>query len=305
MFFSVISVYSVHSQTINAPTDLNAEPEDLSYIKLRWDDNSNNEEGFIIERSLKNDTTAVWEALASVNQNVRQFFDYWVTNQVTYYYRVYAYSGNVNSAYSNVAFTTAIIDTINIPKAPSNLIVLNTTPNSITIGWNDNSTNEQGFIIARRRSDELLFRYVDTVSADILTYQEVGLTPDNLYFYKICAFNSFGLSDFTNTVSALTVKSTGIFAQELAVADKYKLYYNYPNPFNPETKIKFSIPENTYVTLKVFNSAGMEVETLVNGNFSIGTYSYKWNASKYSSGVYFYALEAENFREVKKMILLK
>lgn len=305
MLFSVLNAFGVHSQTINAPTDLGAEPEDSSYIKIRWDDNSNNEEGFIIERSLINDTNVAWESLASVNQNVRLFFDYWVTNQVTYYYRVYAYAGTLRSAYSNVAFTTAIIDTINIPKAPSNLLVLNTTPTSITIGWNDNSINEQGFIIARRKSDELLFRYIDTVSADILTYQEVGLTPDNLYFYKVCSFNSFGLSDFTNTVSAMTVKSTGIFLQESEMADKYKLHYNYPNPFNPETNIKFSLPENSYITLKIFNSAGMEMETLINGNYPRGTYSYIWNASKYSSGVYFYGLEAENFREVKKMILLK
>jgi len=293
------------SQTIVAPSKLEAEPENLTYIKLRWDDNSNNEEGFIIERSLTKDTSSIWEPLASVNQNIRTFYDYWVTNQVTYYYRVYAFAGALRSEYSNIAFATAIIDTVNIPKAPSNLIVLNTTPTSITIGWNDNSSNEQGFIIARRRSDELLFRYIDTVSADILTYQEVGLTPDNLYFYKVCAFNAFGLSDFTNTVSALTVKNTGIFLQETYTADKYMLHYNYPNPFNPETNIKFSLPENTYITLKIFNSAGMEIENVFSGNFSRGTYSYIWNASKYSSGVYFYALETDNFREVKKMILLK
>jgi len=233
------------------------------------------------------------------------FFDYWVTNQVTYYYRVYAFSGSVNSGYSNVAFTTAIIDTINIPKAPSNLVVLNTTPTSITIGWNDNSQNEQGFIIARRRSDELLFRYIDTVAADILTYQEVGLTPDNLYFYKVCSFNSFGLSDFTNTVSAMTIKSTSIVIQTTIFADQYKLFYNYPNPFNPVTTIKFEIPEYANAALRIYNSAGKEVETLLKGNFSPGTYSVIWNASAYSSGVYFYSLETGNFKEVKKMILTK
>ena len=71
-----------------------------------------------------NDTTIAWETIGSVRSKFsRIFLDYWVTNNVTYYYRVYAYAGNERSEYSNIAFTTAIIDTNVIPAAPSNLII--------------------------------------------------------------------------------------------------------------------------------------------------------------------------------------
>ncbi|MDQ3021505.1 MAG: T9SS type A sorting domain-containing protein [Bacteroidota bacterium] len=294
------------AQTISAPSDLEAEPEQNSYIKVKWDDNSNNEQGFNIERSLVNDTAGIyWETFGSRPQNFRLFFDYWVSNQVTYYYRVYAFSGNERSAYSNIAYTTAQIDTANIPRAPSNLRVINTTPVSITIMWNDNSDNESGFIIARRRQDELLFRYIDTVLFDVLTYQEVGLTPDNVYFYKVCAYNTFGLSDFTNTVSARAEKNTGIINLNLEIPESYFLANNYPNPFNPVTNIKFGIQSSSFVRLIVYNSLGIEVEKLVNENLSAGIYLVKWDASNFSSGMYFYKLESGLINETKKMFLIK
>ncbi len=305
LLFTVFFYETSGAQTIVAPSNLEAEPEDFSYIKVKWDDNSNNEEGFYIERSYVYDTLVAWETIGSVNQNIRQFFDYWVTNNVTYYYRVYAYAGSERSEYSNVAYTTAIIDTVNIPRAPSDLYIADTTSTSITINWTDNSSNELGFIIARRTQDEVLFSYIDTVGADILTYQEVGLTPDNLYFYKVCSYNNFGLSDFTNTVYAVTSKSTNIVAQNISFAESYFLGNNYPNPFNPSTSIKFGITERSYVKLTVYNSTGQVIENLIDQSLTAGTYLVKWNAINYTSGVYFYRIETGSFSEVKKMILIK
>lgn len=305
LVFTAIFYNAAGAQTIIAPSNLEAEPQELSYIKVKWNDNSDNEEGFYIERSYVNDSSASWETIGSAGQNVRQFYDYWVTNNVTYYYRAYAYAGNVRSDYSNIAYTTAIIDTSIIPRAPSNLIISDTTSTSITINWQDNSANEYGFIIARRTQDEVTFRYIDTVGTDILTYQEVGLTPDVLYFYKVCSYNGSGLSDFTNTVSAVTTKSTNIVTQNSSFAQSYFLGNNYPNPFNPVTSIKFAVTERTYVKLKVYNSLGKEVERLIDQNITPGTYLVKWNAGNYASGVYFYGLETENFSEIKKMILIK
>jgi len=83
------------------------------------------------------------------------------------------------------------------------------------------------------------------------------------------------------------------------------LNQNYPNPFNPSTTVKFSIPEATFVSLKIFNSLGEEVETLVAEELGVGNYKYDWNAINLPSGIYFYKLQAENFVETKKMILLK
>lgn len=305
LLFTLLFYGSLAAQTINAPSNLEAEPEEFSYIKVKWVDNSGNEEGFYIERSYYQDSAASWETIGSVNQNIRQFFDYWVSNNVTYYYRVYAYAGSERSDYSNIAFTTAVIDTNLIPAAPSNLIITDTTTTSITINWADNSNNESGFIIARRKQDEILFNYIDTVGTDVLTYQEVGLTPDNLYFYKVCSYNSFGLSDFTNTVYSYTQNSTSIIYQNTMLSENFYLDNNYPNPFNPSTSISFGISKNSFVKLKIYNSQGKEIEILLSQNLTPGTYNVKWDAANYSGGLYFYRLEADNFSETKKMILIK
>jgi hypothetical protein len=85
----------------------------------------------------------------------------------------------------------------------------------------------------------------------------------------------------------------------------YSLEQNYPNPFNPSTSIQFRIPENSFVSLKIYNVLGKEVSTLMNEEKNAGTYEVNFNASALSSGVYFYKLEAGNFVQTKKMILMK
>jgi len=90
-----------------------------------------------------------------------------------------------------------------------------------------------------------------------------------------------------------------------SIPQAYSLGQNYPNPFNPNTTIKFSVPENGEITLKVYNLLGQEVATLMNGELNAGTYEANFDASKLSSGIYFYTLEAKNFTSTRKMVLLK
>ena len=85
----------------------------------------------------------------------------------------------------------------------------------------------------------------------------------------------------------------------------YSLEQNYPNPFNPSTTIEFGMPQNGFVTLKVFNVLGKEVATLVNGQIETGEHRVEFDASGLNSGVYFYQIESGNYTETKKMILLK
>jgi hypothetical protein len=85
----------------------------------------------------------------------------------------------------------------------------------------------------------------------------------------------------------------------------YSLSQNYPNPFNPTTNIKFSLSKESHVSLKVFDMIGREVETLVNVNQKAGSYQVNFNASKLASGVYIYRLQAGDFTQSMKMMLLK
>lgn len=86
---------------------------------------------------------------------------------------------------------------------------------------------------------------------------------------------------------------------------KYELKQNYPNPFNPKTNIVFSIPENDFVTLNIYNLLGQEIRTLVNQQLDAGFYSFEFDGSELPSGVYFYSINTSKYSEVKKMILSK
>ena len=97
---------------------------------------------------------------------------------------------------------------------------------------------------------------------------------------------------------------TGIFDESLSITD-YKLNQNYPNPFNPSTTISFSIPVQGNVSLKIYDLLGKEVVTLVDELKSAGNYQITFDAAQLASGMYFYKLEASNFSQTKKMILLK
>ncbi len=90
------------------------------------------------------------------------------------------------------------------------------------------------------------------------------------------------------------------------IPNSFSLKQNYPNPFNPATKIRFDIPGSLkQVKLSVYNSIGQEVEVLIDEQLQPGIYEYDLNASSYPSGVYFYRLEAGDFSETKRMVLVK
>ncbi|MBM4158723.1 MAG: T9SS type A sorting domain-containing protein, partial [Ignavibacteria bacterium] len=86
---------------------------------------------------------------------------------------------------------------------------------------------------------------------------------------------------------------------------EYKLSQNYPNPFNPVTKIQYSLPKAGFVTLKIYDILGREVRTLVNEYKNAGRYITEFDGSNLSSGIYFYKLEVNGFKDVKRMMLIK
>jgi len=97
----------------------------------------------------------------------------------------------------------------------------------------------------------------------------------------------------------------GIINISSKVPEKFSLSQNYPNPFNPVTNLEFGISDLGFVSLKVYDILGNEIETLVNENLSAGSYSVEWDAANYPSGTYFYRITTENFTDVKRMMLVK
>jgi hypothetical protein len=101
-----------------------------------------------------------------------------------------------------------------------------------------------------------------------------------------------------------------ISKNENTTPSNFYLMQNYPNPFNPVTTIKFSIPSNGNLELKIFNLLGQEVKNLANGSYDAGTYSVQFNALNIPSGIYFYTLrfsgkDGKNYSNSKKLVLIK
>ena len=137
-----------------------------------------------------------------------------------------------------------------------------------------------------------------------------GLTPDNCLIDFVIdgpisgndyhAGSYFLLDDVSLTGTATSVNDKNI------TPAKFSLEQNYPNPFNPATKIQYDLPENSFVSLKVYNAIGREVAFLVNSVVPAGTHEVEFDASRLNSGVYFCTLRAgNNFVQTRKMILMK
>lgn len=101
------------------------------------------------------------------------------------------------------------------------------------------------------------------------------------------------------------IAPVGISNTTNIIPDKFSLEQNYPNPFNPNTVISYQLPVVSFVSIKVYDALGNEVQTLVNENQNAGSYSVDFNAASLPSGIYFYKLVTEKFSESKKMVLVK
>jgi len=151
---------------------------------------------------------------------------------------------------------------------------------------------------------------ITKTNADSITLTPEIMRSGYVYFW-IEEDRSFGIHNPAFTVSLLkeSIVSLGgtVNIDDLpgTTPSDYNLSQNYPNPFNPSTSIQFSIPEQSNVKIVVFDALGNQLDVLADETKSAGNYSVNWDASKYSSGVYFYKLETNNFVKVKKMILMK
>src|SRR5690606_5993500 len=141
--------------------------------------------------------------------------------------------------------------------------------------------------------------------------QATAYPNEALNFYKFYGYNNTNFDNgntATNTMYWILTRiynPVGITQIGTEIPEKFTLDQNYPNPFNPTTTIKFNIPKNAYVKLAVYDILGREVAKLVNNQLTAGTYNYELNGTKLSSGVYFYTLEAGDFVNTKKMVLIK
>ena len=130
------------------------------------------------------------------------------------------------------------------------------------------------------------------------TYDETNIDLTYLVY-----FTGGGTAD--GVINLVKDFTSGVEKESEVIPDEFTLAQNYPNPFNPSTTIQFSVPEQSFVSLEIFNTLGEKVDLLLAEELNAGTYRYNWNAGNLTSGIYYYSLSADNFRQTKKLILLK
>ncbi|MFZ4590520.1 MAG: T9SS type A sorting domain-containing protein [Ignavibacteria bacterium] len=133
------------------------------------------------------------------------------------------------------------------------------------------------------------------------------------YSYKISAVDNTTLESIRSERGLIRGYQIGCYAEQgndnpLLISDspkEYNLSFNYPNPFNPTTKINYALPKTGLVTMKIYDITGREIQTLVNEVKQAGYYSVDFNGSALPSGVYFYMLKSGDFVMTKRMVLIK
>ena len=182
------------------PSGLAATAVSYSQVNLTWNDNSGNESGFKVERKTG---TGSYTEIASLAPNSNSYNNTGLTPSTSYTYRVYAYNGMGNSAYSNESSaTTAVAPPL--PAAPSNLVATTVSPSELNLQWADNSSTEEGFKIESKTGNGS-FTEIATVGPNVTTYTNSGLLFSTAYSYRIRAYNISGNSAYSNEASATTL----------------------------------------------------------------------------------------------------
>jgi hypothetical protein len=217
---------------------------------------------------------------------------------------------------SNVA-ETATIEGIRVdlspPHEPSDLTAT-AGIGEVVLNWTANNEADLSHYLIFRSSQEDGSRAQIIMSVAGADTAAADLSPKNLgiYWYWLKAVDlAQNASLFSRPDSAAVVSgTTGIDRTGKGVPVDFNLRQNYPNPFNPRTTIEFALPRESAVSLSIYNALGQRVRELATGRRAAGSHRVEWDGrddygQEMSSGIYFYAIEADRYRRIRRMVLLK
>jgi hypothetical protein len=301
--FAVVQLYQgLNASIVYSKTNLTSFTQNAPFNDtLRFNFQASN--GFAYLKLLPGlDTIAFLDTTGIVN--FLKSFETW--------YNTYRFASPVGTNYTIITRDTTLhVDTLTLP------LRLSMTGRRLadeTISTVNGNLLCKKFLLTPRISYLVSFPPLPPIPVTILERPDTVWVTSGKWMAKDVAPSSrvdlttFGIPvRFTipGSMTELTNPSLGIVNYSNEVPAGYRLEQNYPNPFNPSTIISCSIPEKSFVKLKVFNIAGEEISTLVNEELPAGKYDVKFTASKLTSGVYFYTLEAGKFKETKRMLLVK
>ncbi len=186
-------------QIPSQPGALAASAASSTQINLTWTDNSGNELGFKVERSMS--ASGPWTVVATTPANATAYSNTALVPATTHFYRVRATNGIGDSPCTSTASATTLDA---VPAPPSGLSAAAVSSTQINLAWTDNCTRETGFKVERATSASGPWTLIATVGANATAYSNTGLTASTSYHYRVCAANAAGDSPHTNTANATT-----------------------------------------------------------------------------------------------------
>ncbi len=228
----------------------------------------------------------------------------------TYYYYIFVQQVDGHRIWTAPMWITAKEDQLPVTFG-SFTATLNPTGIGVKLEWSTlTEKNNYGFYVQRKKESDANFQ---TINSEVIPgagephtyfYIDTTIVEAGDYEYRIVQVDTDSLEHYSST-NKISFGTTGVLENNGLPLD-YKLSQNYPNPFNPVTDIKYQVPEYSFVSLRVFDIFGREVQTLVNDYIQPGYYQVEFDGSNLASGIYYYQLKTINSKGLMgKMMLLK
>jgi photosystem II stability/assembly factor-like uncharacterized protein len=225
------------------------------------------------------------------------------TNEFRANYFLNAYTGFTVGFYGTVVKTITSGSRFPCPHSPPNCAT--GIPLKPVLGW-DSYTGVTNYNVQLSTNQSFnTFTDTATVITNSYTVPNGKLQGLTTYYWRVRGNGIEGPTDWSDIWSFTTANSIGINYISSSTPSNFKLYSNYPNPFNPETKIKFDIPFTSDVKVVVYDELGRNIETLVDGKLNVGKYEIQWNAKNLNSGIYYLKMICYKYTETRKMVLIK
>jgi fibronectin type 3 domain-containing protein len=270
-----------------APDGLTGMVVSLNQIDLQWNDNSDNEDGFIIQRKTGDGAFAT---IDTVEAGATTYSDTDVQASRSYTYRLSSYNPVGHSAWTE-EFQATTLPTV--PDAPGGLMADSAGSNHVDLSWNDNSDNEEGFILQRKEGNTT-FSTIDSLDAGMTSYSDTGLAASQDYSYRVMAYNISGNSSWSNELAVTTLMQTDILTGKPESMIKI-----FPNPLNSEV-LTINLPYHTGKTNIIIRDMNNRlVYQSTNNNNLVKIQSNQFRVS----GMYIISIIADNFIIHKKLII--
>ena len=235
-----------------------------------------------------------------------------LTSGVQYAWRVRSVLGTAKSVWSTPArFTMVANNSLVQPVAgsPANSATINAVSTRLFWYLPTASAVDQSYEV--EIADNQNFRSAKKFSSANSNLQVDGLEGGKDYFWKVRSTDARGNASYYSGIGQFKVNNLVTSVEALnAIPASFELSQNFPNPFNPTTKISYALPSNAFVSIRIYDMLGREVKALVNREMNAGNHSVEWNGEngagiKVASGAYIYRIDAGSFISTKKMIMLK